>query len=184
MRKKKIKSLIFGISGQDGSYLSRFLLNKKNEVYGVTRNVSKRNLKNLIRLEVLNKVKIIKCDAANFLAVKKLIRIIKPNEIYNLAAQSHVKASFEIPEYTGQVDGMGVIRLLEIIRSVEPIMRNKIRFYQAGTSEMYGKALEMVLTGDMIDSELALSCGLINSVTTPEELKETTMKLAENIAKK
>ena len=74
MKQKKIKSLIFGISGQDGSYLSHLLLNKKNEVYGVTRNVSKKNLKNLIRLEVSNKVKIIKCDVANFLAVRKLIK--------------------------------------------------------------------------------------------------------------
>ena len=76
MTQKTIKSLIFGISGQDGSYLSRLLLNKRKEVYGTTRNNSEENLKNLVRLKVLNKVKIIKCDVANFLVVKKLIKII------------------------------------------------------------------------------------------------------------
>ena len=74
MKRNKIKSLIFGVSGQDGSYLAHLLLSKKNEVYGTTRNNNKENLKNLFRLGILNKVKIIKCDIANFIAVKKLIK--------------------------------------------------------------------------------------------------------------
>ena len=97
MKKKKIKSLIFGISGQDGSYLSHLLINKGCDVCGTTRNSSKSNLKNLVRLGILKKVKIIKCNIIDFLAVNKLIKIIKPDEIYYLCGKSSVTQSFTDP---------------------------------------------------------------------------------------
>ena len=133
MKKKKIKSLIFGISGQDGSYLSRFLLNKKNEVYGVTRNVSKRNLKNLIRLEVLNKVKIIKCDVANFIVVRKLIKKIKPNEIYYLCGQSSVTKSYIYPAEAFKSNPLGLLNILEISKKTN----KKIKIFNAVSGQFY-----------------------------------------------
>ena len=141
-------AFITGITGQDGSYLSELLLEKNYKVYGIVRRTSL--LFSHDRLDPFREEIVLRYgDMTDTSALSNYIRDILYKhrnldrlEIYNLAAQSHVKASFEIPEYTGQVDGMGVIRLLEIIRSVEPIMRNKIRFYQAGTSEMYGAVLE------------------------------------------
>ena len=97
MRQKIIKSLIFGISGQDGSYLSNLLLSKEHDVYGTTRNIKKKNLNNLKKLGILNKIKIIKCDTKNFKIVKKLIAKIKPQEIYYLCGQSSVTKSFINP---------------------------------------------------------------------------------------
>ena len=144
---KKI-AFITGITGQDGSYLAELLLEKNYVVYGIVRRTSL--LFSHDRLDIIrNKIILRYGDLTDTSALSNYIRDILYKhrnldrlEIYNLAAQSHVKASFEIPEYTGQVDGMGVVGLLEIIRSVEPVMRNKIRFYQAGTSEMYGAVLE------------------------------------------
>tara|TARA_A100001015_G_scaffold319168_1_gene441265 strand:- start:1168 stop:2193 length:1026 start_codon:yes stop_codon:yes gene_type:complete len=138
----KKKALIFGVNGQDGSYLSRFLLKKNYTVFGVIRRSSNFNTQ---RIEDIyknphekNSFKLIYGDVTDGLSVLQIIKKIRPDEIYNLAAQSHVKVSFEIPEYTAQVDGLGALRILEAIKSLN---FKSTKFYQAGTSEIFGKSL-------------------------------------------
>lgn len=137
------KALVTGVTGQDGSYLAEFLLEKGYEVHGLVRRSSSFNRK---RLE---KIHSDYCDhAANFTmhygdmtdssSLAGLVAAIQPDEVYNLAAQSHVKVSFEVPEYTAQCDAVGVLRLLETIRANAP----RCRMYQASTSELYGNAPE------------------------------------------
>ena len=135
------KALIFGITGQDGSYLSRLLLKKKYIVHGVIRRSSSFNTARIDDLyeapDVKNRKFILHYgDLGDSSLVQSLISKILPDEIYNLAAQSHVGVSFQTPEYTGDVDGLGTLRILESIKSL--LNRKKIRFYQAGTSEMFG----------------------------------------------
>ena len=141
-------AFITGITGQDGSYLAELLLEKGYNVYGIVRRTSL--LYSSTRIDhIRSKLKLSYGDLTDGTALLYLIHDIissNPNyevlEIYNLAAQSHVKISFEIPEYTGLVDGLGTLKLLDIIRSLPEEDQLKIRFYQAGTSEMYGKVLE------------------------------------------
>jgi len=140
-------AFITGITGQDGSYLVELLLKKNYKVYGIQRRTS---LFNTTRIDnIRDKITMRYGDLTDGAGISNYIHeIIRDNtnfkvfEIYNLAAQSHVKISFEIPEYTSDVDGIGVMRLLEIIRTLPREIRNKIKFYQAGTSELYGKVLE------------------------------------------
>jgi len=140
-------AFITGITGQDGSYLSELLLEKNYKVYGIQRRTS---LFNTTRIDkIRDKLNMRYGDMSDGAGLSNFIyEILNTNmgfevfEIYNLAAQSHVKISFEIPEYTGEVDGIGVMKLLEIIRTVPDDIRKKIRFYQAGTSELYGDVLE------------------------------------------
>ena len=132
MRKK---ALITGITGQDGSYLAEFLLKKGYEVSGIVRRSSSNNL---LRLTQLPDLMLHQGDMSDSSSLKRIIDEVKPDEIYNLAAMSHVKTSFDMPEYTADVDGVGVVRLLEAIRHSCP----KARFYQASTSELYGKVQE------------------------------------------
>ena len=137
--KKKI-ALIFGITGQDGSYLAEFLIKKKYIVHGVKRRSSSINTERLDDLYDKNNGKnffLHYGDITDSLMIQRIINKIKPNEIYNLAAQSHVAVSFMIPEYTANVDALGTLRILESIRSLNLI--GKTKFYQASTSEMYGK---------------------------------------------
>ena len=141
-------AFITGITGQDGSYLAELLLEKGYKVYGIVRRTSL--LYSYTRLDhIRTKLTLRYGDLSDSAGLSNYIHeIIRENqdfdrlEIYNLAAQSHVKISFEIPEYTADIDGIGTMRLLEIIRTLDPDIRNKVRFYQAGTSEMYGKVLE------------------------------------------
>ena len=141
-------AFITGITGQDGSYLCELLLEKKYKVFGIVRRTSL--LYSHTRLDhIREKIELRYGDMTDNSGLGNyLFNIISQNpdfeilEIYNLAAQSHVKVSFEIPEYTANVDGTGVMRLLEIIRSLPIKIQRKIKFYQAGTSEMYGKVLE------------------------------------------
>jgi GDPmannose 4,6-dehydratase len=141
-------ALITGITGQDGSYLAELLLEKGYKIYGIVRRTSL--LYSHTRLDnIRDKLILNYGDMSDSAALSNLINtIILDNdgfevfEIYNLAAQSHVKISFEIPEYTADVDGLGTMRILEIIRTLHPDVKSKIRFYQAGTSELYGKVLE------------------------------------------
>jgi len=139
--KKKI-ALIFGITGQDGAYLSRLLLEKNYIVHGVKRRSSSLNTSRIDDIYVDPHKKssffLHYGDVTDSLAVLKNINAIKPDEIYNLAAQSHVGVSFEIPEYTANVDAIGTLRILEAIKSLK--LDKKIKFYQAGTSEMFGEA--------------------------------------------
>ena len=129
------KALIFGITGQDGSYLTEFLLKKKYVIHGVKRRSSLINTKRIDRFYQEAYVKkrnffLHYGDVTDFPSIIKLIKDIKPDEIYNLAAQSHVGVSFIIPEYTSNVDALGALRILEAIRILK---FRKIKFYQAGT---------------------------------------------------
>jgi GDPmannose 4,6-dehydratase len=139
-------ALIFGVTGQDGSYLSEFLLEKGYHVHGVKRRSSSFNTK---RIDHIYKQPFAEgsefhlhygdlSDSGNTFA---LIQKIQPDEIYNLGAQSHVQVSFEMPEYTNNVDGTGVLRILDAIKNLG--LSDKTRFYQASTSEMYGEVMEI-----------------------------------------
>jgi len=133
-------ALIFGVTGQDGAYLSRFLLKKKYIVHGVKRRSSSLNtarLDDLYKDPISTKTnfKLHYGDMTDSQSVVNLVQKTKPNEIYNLAAQSHVAVSFEIPEYTSNADALGTLRILEAIVN----SKRKIKFYQAGTSELFGK---------------------------------------------
>ena len=133
------KALITGINGQDGSYLARLLIGKGYEVHGLRRRSSIFNserIDDLIKEELGNKLFLHFGDMTDSSSIYRIIGSIEPDEIYNLAAQSHVGVSFETPEYTANADGLGVLRVLEAIRQLDLI--NKTRFYQASTSEIFG----------------------------------------------
>lgn len=139
------KALISGITGQDGSYLTELLLEKGYEVHGIIRRSSSFNTKRIDHLyanEKLlnNKLFLHFGDLVDTSSLNRLLEKIEPDEIYNLAAQSHVKVSFEVPDYTAQVDALGTLRFLDAIR--ETGLR-KVKFYQASTSELYGKVQEI-----------------------------------------
>ena len=128
-------ALITGITGQDGSYLAELLLEKGYEVHGIVRRAS---LINTHRIDhIFEKITLHYGDLTDAMSVTNLVKDIEPDEIYNLGAQSHVKVSFEIPEYTAQVDGLGTLRVLEAVRLLG--MEMKTRVYQASTSELYGE---------------------------------------------
>ena len=146
--RKKI-ALITGVTGQDGAYLAELLLNKNYEVHGIKRRASSFNTS---RIDHLYKDKHKKdvnfflhygdlTDSTNLI---RIIQEVQPHEIYNLGAQSHVKVSFEVPEYTANSDALGTLRILEAIRILK--MENNVKFYQASTSELYGKAQEVPQT--------------------------------------
>ena len=132
------KALITGITGQDGSYLSELLLDKGYEVHGILRRSSSFNTSRINH--IFNKLNLHYGDLVDGQSLTSILNDIQPNEIYNLGAQSHVKVSFEIPDYTAQVDALGTLRILEAIRSSKLIDRT--RFYQASTSELYGLVQE------------------------------------------
>ena len=128
-------ALITGITGQDGSYRAELLLEKGYEVHGIVRRAS---LINTHRIDhIYEQIKLHYGDLTDAMSVTNLIKDVEPDEIYNLGAQSHVKVSFEIPEYTSQVDGLGTLRVLEAVRLLG--MEMKTRVYQASTSELYGE---------------------------------------------
>jgi GDPmannose 4,6-dehydratase len=138
----KKSALIFGVTGQDGAYLSELLLSKNYIVHGVKRRSSSLNTNRIDHLyqdfHLKNRNFILHYgDLTDSLSVSSIIKKVIPDEIYNLAAQSHVGVSFEMPEYTGNVDAIGALRILESIRFHK--LENKTKFYQAGSSEMYGK---------------------------------------------
>ena len=142
LKKMKKKALILGITGQDGSYLAEFLLKKKYQVHGVKRRTSIPNTSRIdhifdsINFNSKNLV-MHHGDLSDAGSLNRIINDVSPDEIYNLAAQSHVKISFQIPEYTSDVNAMGPLRLLEIIRHYK---KKKIKLYQASSSEMFGKS--------------------------------------------
>lgn len=140
-----MKALITGITGQDGSYLTEILLEKGYEVHGIIRRSSSFNTGRIDHLyenpDVLNKKLFLHYgDLVDTSNLNRLLEKIQPDEIYNLAAQSHVKVSFEIPDYTAQVDALGTLRFLDAIREVG---LRQVKFYQASTSELYGKVQEV-----------------------------------------
>ena len=143
------KALITGITGQDGSYLAELLLEKGYEVHGVIRRASTFNtsrIDHLYRDPHVNGVRLFLHygDLADSVQMVKLLYELQPDEIYNLGAQSHVRVSFDIPEYTGDVDGLGAQRILEAIR--EAGLVKKVRYYQASSSEMFGKVQQVPQT--------------------------------------
>ena len=143
--KKKV-ALIFGITGQDGSYLADLLLRKKYKVHGVKRRSSSFNTGRVDHLyqdphEKIRKFILHYGDITDAISVSSLVKKIQPDEIYNLAAQSHVAVSFEVPEYTANADAIGALRILEAIKFHK--LEKKTKFYQAGTSEMFGKVQEV-----------------------------------------
>ena len=143
MNKNKNKvALITGITGQDGAYLAKFLLEKNYIVYGTYRRLSTPNFWRLQYLGIKDKINIIPLELSDSSSILAAIEISNPDEIYNLAAQSFVGSSFENPIYTTDVSGLGVVRLLEIVRQYHP----KVKLYQASTSEMYGDNRSGVLS--------------------------------------
>ncbi|MEG0166145.1 GDP-mannose 4,6-dehydratase [Anaerorhabdus sp.] len=133
------KALITGITGQDGSYLAEFLIEKGYEVHGITRRAS---ISNTGRIDhIISKIKLHDGDLTDTSSIIRIIKLVEPDEIYNLAAQSHVQVSFDVPEYSGDVDALGVLRILEAVRILD--LTKKTRIYQASTSELYGKVEEV-----------------------------------------
>ena len=129
------KALLTGITGQDGSYLAELLLEKGYQVYGMVRRSSSANLQRLDGVIRNPRLHLVHGDLGDASSVNHLVKTLRPDEIYNLAAQSHVKISFDVPEYTADVTGVGALRLLEAIRE----SGIHTRFYQASSSELYGR---------------------------------------------
>ena len=134
-------ALITGITGQDGSYLAEFLLEKGYEVHGIVRRASISNTARIDHLIADNSITLHDGDLTDSSSLIRIIGQIQPDEIYNLAAQSHVQISFDAPEYTGEVVAIGVLRILEAVRILG--LTKKTRIYQASTSELYGKVEEV-----------------------------------------
>ena len=134
-------ALITGVTGQDGSYLAEFLLDKGYEVHGIKRRASSLNTQRIDHIyqdphEKNPRFILHYGDLTDSLSITKIIQTCQPDEIYNLGAMSHVKVSFDVPEYVGQVDALGTLRILEAVRLLS--LESKTRIYQASTSELYG----------------------------------------------
>lgn len=135
------KALITGVTGQDGSFLAEFLLEKDYEVYGMVRRSSTEYRERIAHIEDEERFHIVYGDMADAVSLIKIVQSIQPDEIYNLAAQSHVQVSFDVPEYTADVVATGVLRVLEAVRIAG--LERTCRVYQASTSELYGKVEEV-----------------------------------------
>lgn len=138
------KALITGITGQDGSYLAELLLEKGYEVHGIVRRVSVSNTSRIDHLLAGNELRLHEGDLSDSSSIIRVVCEVKPDEIYNLAAQSHVHVSFDAPEYSGDIDALGVLRVLEAVRIAG--LTDKCRIYQASTSELYGRVEEVPQT--------------------------------------
>ena len=136
----KRKAFITGITGQDGSYLAEILLEKGYEVYGMVRRSSSFNTARVDH--IFSDIELVFGDLADASVLNQLMRTIRPDEVYNLGAQSHVRVSFDVPEYTADVDALGTLRLLDAIRE-EGV---DCRFYQASSSEMFGEVAQVPQT--------------------------------------
>ena len=134
------KALITGITGQDGSYLAEFLLEKGYEVHGIVRRASVSNTQRIDHLIRAGRITLHGGDMADSSSIIRIVSAVRPDEIYNLAAQSHVQVSFDAPEYAGDVDALGVLRILEAVHILE--LEKTCRVYQASTSELFGKVEE------------------------------------------
>ena len=135
------KALITGITGQDGSYLAEFLLEKGYEVHGIVRRSSVSNTQRIDHLIAKNALTLHDGDLSDSSSIIRIVAQVRPDEIYNLAAQSHVQVSFDVPEYSGDVDALGVLRVLEAVRILG--LGKMCRIYQASTSELFGKVEEI-----------------------------------------
>lgn len=177
--------MITGITGQDGSYLAEFLLEKGYEVHGIVRRASISNTARIDYLIEKNVIKLHDGDLSDSSGLIRLVGEIRPDEIYNLAAQSHVQVSFDAPEYSGDVDALGVLRVLEAVRVCG--LTKTCKVYQASTSELYGKS-------DVLKFLLEDNCSLVvrPSGTEPKlkiyisvsaENKEMAEEVEDEIAK-
>ena len=137
------RALITGITGQDGAYLAKFLLDRGYEVYGTYRRLSTPNFWRLEYLGIFDKVFLIPMELSDTGSIVEALRISEPDEVYHLAAQSFVEASFEAPVATGDITGLGTARILEAIRQV----CSGVKFYNAATSEMFGKTVCLTVVG-------------------------------------
>lgn len=135
------KALITGITGQDGSYLAEFLLEKGYEVHGITRRISISNTARIDHLIAEHSIRLHDGDMSDGNSLYRIIAEVQPDEIYNLAAQSHVQNSFDVPIYTGDVDALGVLRILDAVHNLG--LDQKTKIYQASTSELYGQVEEV-----------------------------------------
>ena len=135
------KALITGITGQDGSYLAEFLLEKGYEVHGITRRISISNTARIDHLIAEHRIRLHDGDMSDGNSLYRIIAEVQPDEIYNLAAQSHVQNSFDVPIYTGDVDALGVLRILDAVHNLG--LDKKTKIYQASTSELYGQVEEV-----------------------------------------
>src|SRR5581483_4320340 len=142
------RALITGVTGQDGSYLAELLLAKNYDVHGIVRRASTFNRERIEHLftdihtapGVSRRLFTHYGDLADANSIRRLIYEIEPDEIYNLGAQSHVRVSFDIPEYTANITGLGALRVLEAIKDYERVTKKRVRLYQASSSEMFGSA--------------------------------------------
>ncbi|MBV8653829.1 MAG: GDP-mannose 4,6-dehydratase, partial [Alphaproteobacteria bacterium] len=139
------RALITGITGQDGAYLTEFLLGKGYEVHGLLRRASSFNTDRIDHIYhdphiTGPALRLYYGDLSDGTALRRVLEAVQPHEVYNLAAQSHVKVSFEIPEYTGEIVALGTLRLLEALRDHMANSGTQVRYYQAGSSEMFGSA--------------------------------------------
>ncbi|MEG0019149.1 MAG: GDP-mannose 4,6-dehydratase [Oscillospiraceae bacterium] len=135
------KALITGITGQDGSYLAEFLLEKGYEVHGIIRRASTSNTVRIDHLIEKNLITLHNGDMTDSASIIRIVSVVRPQEIYNLAAQSHVQVSFDVPEYSADADAIGVLRILEAVKILG--MEKSCKIYQASTSELYGKVEEI-----------------------------------------
>lgn len=135
------KALITGITGQDGSYLAEFLLDKGYEVHGLVRRTSTSNTERIDHLLAENRITLHLGDMADAASIIRIVSLVRPDEIYNLAAQSHVALSFDAPEYAGDIDALGTLRVLEAVRILG--LTDTCRVYQASTSELFGQVEEV-----------------------------------------
>jgi GDPmannose 4,6-dehydratase len=177
------KALITGITGQDGAYLAEFLLNKGYKVFGTYRRLSTPNFWRLQYLNLFEKVELLPCDLLDSFSIIETLQITKPDEIYNLAAQSFVGASFEQPIASGEITGLGVTKILEAIRLIIP----EARFYQASTSEMYGDNSFPFQDENTVfspSSPYAASTGILFNHESPlRGLEFVTRKITNAVAK-
>ena len=142
--KDKKKAFITGITGQDGSYLAEILLEKDYEVHAIKRRSSSLNTDRINHLFGNKNLFLYYSDLSDTSSILHILQTHKPDEIYNMGAMSHVRTSFEIPEYTGNIVGLGTVRLLEVMRLLH--IEKQVRFYQASSSEMYGNTPEIPQT--------------------------------------
>jgi GDPmannose 4,6-dehydratase len=136
-----LRALITGITGQDGSYLAELLLSKGYEVHGIVRRSSSANLWRIAAFA--DRLTLHSGDLGDASGLGRIVRAVRPDEVYNLAAQSHVRVSFDQPEYTTSATGVGALRMLEAVRDYRDLSKKDVRYYQASSSEMYGKVAEI-----------------------------------------
>lgn len=161
---QKPKALVIGITGQDGSYLAEFLLSKGYEVHGLIRRVSTFNTQRIQHLhDGIHSPKVILHygDLSDSGTLRTVLDEIEPNEVYNLGAQSHVRISFDQPEYTAEVTGLGALRVIEALRSYQKHSNKKVRYYQAGSSEMFGSAKPRQHEGTRFEPRSPYACAKV-----------------------